>query len=197
MRGRPPGMVGHLAPVVGPDGKVWVFDDGTVMGYIYDSSGNQTASFPYGPDTRPQSVCMDSQGYFYIANGPRLTRYRDWKYIDWYKNYNESTEFEVKEYNIGDIVIGADDNVYVFYVFKESYPTVPAAVDQYEGYWSHLDETNGDLIGCGYRTFFLQELLSINIEENPIAGGAELAIGKDNTLVFLHLSGFIAGYGDE
>jgi hypothetical protein len=140
---------------------------------------------------------MDSQGYFYIANGPRLTRYRDWVYIDWYRSYNETAALVVKEYNICDIIVGADDNVYVHYVFKESYPETPAAIPQYEGYWSHLDETNGDLIGCGWRTFFRQELLSINIEENPIAGGAEMAIGSDNTLVFLHLSGFIAGYRDE
>ncbi len=181
----------RLGPIVCPDGRLWVRDADTPTWVVLESDGTKykekediSSVLPpglEGPSYYTVAVALDSKGRFYevtrdsgMALMSTLSCYDDYDQQVWTKS--------LVDFGITDMVLDAKNRIYICYDYYD-----PSS-QTYSYMWQIRNSTDGSTIHAQVIADIPKDLIRTH------GIGAELAIGEDGYLVFLHNGGFIAAY---
>jgi hypothetical protein len=191
--GRPPGLAGPFPPIVAPNGDVWVYDFGTNTSYAFTKNDTQRLAQQYPHyDPSPQSICVGSDGRFYTAANKTLKGYQDWDTVVAEHEIVDHRGGKEIEYWIGDLIMDKDDGMYTC-LFKGVPEEGGRSWSYYVHFWQ-VNEKNNFSRTDGTDIDLSESLIEFTIESKPLTGGIEMAIGEEEKLVILHMSGRLEVY---
>ncbi len=184
------GMFTYFPPMLGPDGGVWSYHPDQQVWTVHDEDGNIIAAGGFDSETKPRSVCMSSDGLFYIASKGRLACYENWDELVWEDEltWRDDSDPVGEKYWIGDIILDRYDNMFMW-MFKEHYVS---GETEYSSYWKRYSPSAGGFYSASFfpNAFIGAEIESV-IDNQFLSGGGELAFSDNGNLVCLSIHGFL------
>ena len=119
--------------------------------------------------------------------------FEDWTTVVWDYSYSQDFDYNGWVYYIGDIIMDVDDNMWHYhyrYDYNHRYPDQ----ERYLSRWWFINTSDGHNRRTGPSLRLDEDIIRLMIEEKPIGGGAEMAIGSNRELIILTLSGQLKVY---
>lgn len=187
------GTPGLIKPAVFDNGRVWAYDHGTQVAYLFGPDASTLGQVEYPHE--PQAMCIASDGRFYVAIDGKIFCYEGLYSEVWEKDDSFYAESGAADHWVGDMVM---DSLGIIYdcLYRDWYwPSSPDRDHQVSSIFEYLDPYEYDpdygrnQVGTAWGPS--SELVLHIMAEKPLGGGVELAIGGDRILVILHSTGYL------
>lgn len=166
---------GPYAPLVGMDGKIWCYHPMNHSFSLYKSDGSFISSRGFGEAIR--AVTFGSDGRFYVALRNRVMCFNNWNDLAWEQYFTPE---------INDMIMGQDNKLYISQIGRiQAHPGFPY---EYDSNLITVNSLNGATINR-QRIDLRTEAIDVVVEQTPVFGYHDLAIGEGGKIISLHYSG--------